>query len=44
MTGTVRRHRAHRCALQLATRHDGNGSPQLSQIGGVMGRTALQQA
>jgi hypothetical protein len=38
-----RRQRAHRAVATLMARHDGSGSPQPSQTGGVMARTACQQ-
>lgn len=44
MNRGMRRHRGHRVRLQLTSRHDGKGSPQFSQIGGVIGRIALQHA
>jgi hypothetical protein len=39
----IRRHRAQRAAGRLTARHDGSGSPQVSQRGGVSGRTDDQQ-
>jgi hypothetical protein len=44
MAPAARRHRAQRAAVRLSSRHDGSGSPQLSQIGGVMRWMAAQQA
>ena len=38
----MRRQRGHRAIGTLITRHEGNGSPQLSQSGGVKGRTDCQ--